>query len=173
MINFLGSVLSPIFAPMGVSEADLLSYLNMLQGYVWAILAIIAAVIVIMIAAHAAKKGTRHVIRWIAGLGGLAAIVGIVNAICFGPMYNNVSGFLNASKVKLSEETVSQSCMTGQRVCEEGMVLLKNDGLLPLGEDVKKLNVFGWASTNPLYGGTGSGSSDSSTAVSILPFCSP
>ena len=46
MINFLGSVLSPIFAPMGVSEADLLSYLNMLQGYVWGILAIIAAVIV-------------------------------------------------------------------------------------------------------------------------------
>ena len=168
MINFLGSVLSPIFAPMGVSEADLLSYLNMLQGYVWGILAIIAAVIVIMIAAHAAKKGTRHVIRWIAGLGGLAAIVGIVNAICFGPMYNNVSGFLNASKVELSEETVSQSRMTVQRVGEEGMVLLKNDGLLPLGEDVKKLNVFGWASTNPLYGGTGSGSSDSSTAVSIL-----
>ena len=168
MINFLGSVLSPIFAPMGVSEADLLSYLNMLQGYVWAILAIIVAVIVIMIAAHAAKKGTRHVIRWIAGLGGLAAIVGIVNAICFGPMYNNVSGFLNASKVELSEETVSQSRMTVQRVGEEGMVLLKNDGLLPLGEDVKKLNVFGWASTNPLYGGTGSGSSDSSTAVSIL-----
>ena len=168
MINFLGSLLSPIFAPMGVSEADLLSYLNMLQGYVWAILLIILAVIVIMIAAHKAKKGNRHVIRWIAGLAGIAGIVGIVNAICFGPMYNNVSGFLNASKVELSEETVAQSKATVQKVGEEGMVLLKNDGLLPLGEDVKKLNVFGWASTNPLFGGTGSGSSDSSTAVGIL-----
>ena len=167
MINFLGSVLSPILAPMGVSEADLLSYLNMLQGYVWAILAIIVAVIVIMIAAHKAKKGNRHVIRWIAGLGGLAAIVAIVNAICFGPMYNNVSGFLNASKVELSEETVAQSRATVQKVGEEGMVLLKNNGILPL-TDTKTLNVFGWASTNPLYGGTGSGSSDSSTAVSIL-----
>ena len=168
MINFLGSLLSPIFAPMGVSEADLLSYLNMLQGYVWGILAIIVAVIVIMFAAHAAKKGNRHVIRWVAGLAGLAGIVGIVNAICFGPMYNNVSGFLNASKVELSEETVAQSRATVQKVGEEGIVLLKNNGLLPLGDDSKKLNVFGWASTNPLYGGTGSGSSDSSTAVSIL-----
>ena len=168
MINFLTSLLSPIFTPMGVSEADLLSYLTQLKGYVWAILLIICAVIVIMFAAHAAKKGNRHVIRWAAGLGGLAALVGIVNAICFGPMYNNVSGFLNASKVELSEETVAQSKATVQKVGEEGMVLVKNDGLLPLGEDVKKLNVFGWASTNPLYGGTGSGSSDSSTAVSIL-----
>ncbi len=168
MINFLSSLLSPILEPMGVSQADLTSYLTMLQGYVWAIIGIIAAVIVIMFAAHAAKKGNRHVIRWIAGLGGLAAIVGIINAICFGPMYNNVSGFLNASKVELSEETVAQSRATVQRVGEEGIVLLKNNGILPLGEDSKKLNVFGWASTNPLYGGTGSGSSDSSTAVSIL-----
>ena len=128
MINFLGSLLSPIFAPMGVSEADLLSYLNMLQGYVWAILLIILAVIVIMIAAHKAKKGNRHVIRWIAGLAGIAGIVGIVNAICFGPMYNNVSGFLNASKVELSEETVAQSKATVQKVGEEGMVLLKSLG---------------------------------------------
>ena len=167
MINFLSSVLSPIFAPMGVSEADLLSYLTMLQGYVWAAIAIIVGVIVIMFLAHFAKKGNRHVIRWIAGLGGLAALVGIVNAICFGPMYNNVSGFLNAAKVELSDETVAQSRATVQKVGEEGVVLLKNDGLLPL-TDTKKLNVFGWASTNPLYGGTGSGSSDSSTAVSIL-----
>ncbi len=167
MINFLSSVLSPIFAPMGVSEADLLSYLTMLQGYVWAAIAIIVGVIVIMFLAHFAKKGNRHVIRWIAGLGGLAALVGIVNAICFGPMYNNVSGFLNAAKVELSDETVAQSRATVQKVGEEGVVLLKNDGLLPL-TDTRKLNVFGWASTNPLYGGTGSGSSDSSTAVSIL-----
>ena len=168
MINFLGSILSPIFTPMGVSEADLTSYLNMLSGYVWAILAIIVAVIVVMILAHKAKKGNRHVIRWIAGLAGLAGIVGIVNAICFGPMYNNVAGYLNASKVELSEETVAQSKATVQKVGEEGIVLLKNNGILPLSEDVKTLNVFGWASTNPLYGGTGSGSSDSSTAISIL-----
>jgi len=41
-------------------------------------------------------------------------------------------------------------------------------GGLPLGEDVTNLNVFGWASTNPIFGGSGSGGSDSSTAVGIL-----
>ena len=35
MINFLGGLLAPIFTPMGVSEADLISYLTTLQGYVW------------------------------------------------------------------------------------------------------------------------------------------
>ena len=124
--------------------------------------------IVMMFVAHKAKKGNRHVVRWVSVLAGIAAIVCIVNAICFGPMYNNVSGFLNASKVELSEETVAQSRATVQKVGEEGIVMLKNDGLLPLGEDVKKLNVFGWASTNPIYGGTGSGSSSSADAVSIL-----
>ena len=169
MLNFLSSLLSPIFTPMGVSQADLNAYLNQLSGYVYAIIFVIIAMIVIMIGAHWAKKGTRHIIRWIAGLGALAAVVGIVNAICFGPMYNNVSGFLNASKVQLSDETVAQSRATVQKVGEEGVVLLKNNGILPLNvEETKKLNVFGWSSTNPIYGGTGSGSSSSATAVSIL-----
>ena len=168
MINLLTSLLSPILTPMGVSEADLQGYLTQLQGYVWAVIAILVAMVVIMFLAHLAKKGNRHVIRWIAALAAIAGIAAIVNAVCFGPMYNNVSGFLNASKAELTQETVAQSKATVQKVGEEGMVLLKNDGLLPLGDDVKKLNVFGWASTNPLFGGTGSGSSDSSTAVGIL-----
>ena len=167
MINFLASLLSPILSPMGVSEADLTSYLTMLSGYVWAVLIVLIAMIVIMILAHKAKKGNRYLIRSIAFFGALAIIVCIVNMICFGPMYNNISGFLNASKVELTEETVAQSRATVQKVGEEGIVLLKNDGLLPL-TDTKKLNVFGWASTNPIYGGTGSGSSSSETAVSIL-----
>lgn len=167
MINFLASLLSPIFTPMGVSEADLTSYLTMLSGYVWAILIVLAVMILIMIFAQKAKKGNRYLIRCIALFGALAIIVCIVNAICFGPMYNNISGFLNASKIELSEETVAQSRATVQKVGEEGVVLLKNDGILPL-KDTKKLNVFGWASTNPIYGGTGSGSSSSETAVSIL-----
>ena len=167
MINLLTSLLSPIFTPMGVSASDLESYLNQLQGYVWVVLLILVAMIVALFAAHKAKKGNRHVIRWAAVLGGIAAIAVIVNMICFGPMYNNVSGYLNASKAKLSDETAAQSKATVQKVGEEGMVLLKNTGILPLDKSTK-LNVFGWASTNPLFGGTGSGSSDSSTAVNIL-----
>lgn len=86
----------------------------------------------------------------------LTAILIIVNSICYGPMYANVSGFLNASKAEFSEETIQQSKDTIEKVGEEGMVLVKNDGLLPLSSDVTNLNVFGWDSTCPIYGGTGS-----------------
>ena len=168
MTSFLVNVLSPIFGSMGVSKADLTSYIDRLSGYIIAILILLVAMIVVMVAAHKAKKGIRHVIRWQAGIAFVAIVAVLVNVICYGPMYNNVSSILNAKKVELAKETTDQSRKTIQKVGEEGMVLLKNDGILPLASDTKKLNVFGWDSTNPLYGGTGSGSSDSSTATSIL-----
>ena len=168
MTSFLVNLLSPIFSSMGVSKADLTSYIDRLSGYIIAILILLVVMIVVMVAAHKAKKGVRHVIRWQAGIAFVAIVAVLVNVICYGPMYNNVSSILNAKKVELAKETTDQSRKTIQKVGEEGMVLLKNDGILPLASDTKKLNVFGWDSTNPLYGGTGSGSSDSSTATSIL-----
>ncbi len=169
MVQFLSTILNPIFGPMGVSQADLTAYLEMVKGYVWAILAILAVMIAVLIVAKKAKKGQKHVIRWSAVLAAIAAIVLIVNLMCYGPLYNNVSGYLNASKADaLSEETIAASKDVIKRVGEEGLVLVKNNGLLPLKSDVKKLNVFGWGSTNPILGGTGSGSSDGSTAVGFL-----
>lgn len=168
MVNFLAKLLGPVFGSLGVSEADLLAYLTQLQGYVYFILAALVVLIVVLILASKAKKGFKHVIRWEAVMAFFAALLITVNAICYGPMYTNVSGFLNASKAELSEETVTQSRDIIKKIGEEGTVLVKNNGLLPLSSDVKSLNVFGWDSTNPLFGGTGSGSSDSSTAVGIL-----
>lgn len=168
MVKFLANLLGPFFSGLGVSEADLLSYLTQLQGYVYFILAALVVLIIVLIAASKAKKGFKHVIRIEAVMAFLAAILIVVNSICYGPMFTNVSGFLNASKAELSEDTVKQSREVIKKIGEEGIVLVKNNGLLPLASDVKNLNVFGWGSTNPLFGGTGSGSSDSSTAVGIL-----
>ena len=168
MAAFLSKLLNPIFGPMGVSQADLTAYIEKVQGYVWAILAVIVAAIIALIAAKKAKKGRKHVIRWTAVLACIAAITLIVNLMCYGPLYNNISSFLNASKAELSEETIAASKAVIKKVGEEGLVLVKNNGLLPLGSDVKNLNVFGWGSTNPILGGTGSGSSDGSTAVGFL-----
>lgn len=39
MIQFLGSILGPLFAGFGVSEADFQMYLTQLSGYVYGILA--------------------------------------------------------------------------------------------------------------------------------------
>jgi len=69
----------------------------------------------------------------------------------------------------ISDETSAEATQLSQEIAGEGIVLLKNDNnILPI-TDKKNLNVFGWASTNPCYGGTGSGSlSDAYETVSLL-----
>jgi len=160
MLDFLIDLLTPIFVSMGASAADVANYVRAAGGYVYAILGIIAAVIVVMVAAQfVAKKGPRHVVRWTGALAGVLAIVLVVNLVCFGPMYGMVSGVLNASKAEISDDVVANSLAVVQETGEEGMVLLKNDGLLPLGSDVSALDVFGWASAHPVFSGTGSAAS--------------
>lgn len=57
-----------------------------------------------------------------------------------------------------------------EKIADEGIVLLQNnESALPIktSQDNKtKVNVFGWSFTAPIYGGTGSGASDASKAVS-------
>lgn len=160
MVNFLMKIVS-FFLPQGdvsVSESDLRTYITMLQGYIIFILLAIAAVIVVMIVAHKAKKGFRHIIRWEAVLAFVLAIVVCANMICYGPMYSTVSVALNGGKKNVSEETAASTREFVSRVGDEGITLVKNEGLLPLKSDVTKLNVFGWASANPVFTGSGSGS---------------
>lgn len=167
MLQFLINVLTPIFENMGVSPTDVEQYVNSLSGYIYAILALFVVMAAVMVGAHwFAKKGTRHVVRWSAAVAWLLIVVVLVNVICYGPMYNNIAPILNG-KASVSEESKAASRDVIREVGEEGMTLVKNDGVLPLAED-SNLNVFGWASTSPIYGGTGSGSSDSSNAVDIL-----
>ena len=85
MTSFLVNLLSPIFTSLGVSQADLTSYIERLNGYIIAILILLIAMIVVMVAAHKAKKGVRHVIRWQAGIAFVAIVAVLANAICYGP----------------------------------------------------------------------------------------
>ncbi len=167
MQQILQNLLGPIFYSMGVSEADLTSYLSICMGYVYGILAALVILIVVLILAGRMKKGTKAFTRMSALAAFVLAVTVIVSSMCNGPLKTNISTFLNGSGVNLSEETVEASKEVIARVGEEGLVLVKNEGLLPLS-DTKALNVFGWGSTNPIFGGTGSGSSDGSTAVGIL-----
>lgn len=168
MIDGLATLLMPMADTLGISPADLLNYLAMIEGYIWALIAAIVLLIAIMFLAHLLPRGRRHIVRWQAVLAFVLAGAVIVNGVCYGPLYNNVSGFLNASAVQLADDVVAQSNEVIEKTGEEGLVLVKNDGLLPLGESVKRMNVFGWASISPLFGGVGSGSSDGSEAVGIL-----
>lgn len=169
MIQFLVDLLSPFFLKLGVSQTDINLYAEQLSGYVYAITGALLLMIAVMILAHFfVKKGARHVVRWTAGIAWILTVTVLVNVICFGPMYNNVSIILNSTG-EVSEETAAVSKAVIEEVGEEGMVLLKNSNqLLPLASDTRKLNVFGWASVAPILGGTGSGASDTSESVGIL-----
>ena len=57
----------------------------------------------------------------------------------------------------ITDETSAEAQELAVSIGEEGIVLLNNDdNLLPLASG-DKLNVFGWASINPILGGAGSG----------------
>lgn len=168
MIHFLADLVMPIFTGMGASANDVYATADSLSGYIYAILILLVVAIAVMIGAHwFAKKGDRHVVRWTSCVAWVLVTAIMVNYIVFGPMYTTVSTAL-ADGYVLSEETAANSRAIVQEVAEEGIVLAKNTGLLPLSGDTSKLNVFGWASTNPIFGGTGSGSSDSASCVGIF-----
>jgi len=88
----------------------------------------------------------------------LAMILGIAivaNLICAGPMSTLLTLSTQAAET-VSDETTEQSNEDCRTIAAEGTVLLENDGILPL-KDKKNINVFGWASVNPIYGGSGAG----------------
>ena len=168
MQGLIKSLIGPIIMGMGVSESDFDTYLGQSMGYVYGILIVLIALIVVLIAAQKLKKGTRGFVRGTSVLASIGIIALIANLVCFGPLQSTLSTLMNAPSVDLSEETVTQSKDTVKKVGEDGFILLENDGTLPLDEGTTNLNVFGWASTNPIYGGTGSGSSDASLNTGIL-----
>ncbi|WP_263119080.1 glycoside hydrolase family 3 protein [Cellulomonas sp. RIT-PI-Y] len=64
------------------------------------------------------------------------------------------------------EERQAYLADVGTRIGEEGITLLANDGALPLAEGAR-LSVFGQSSVDPVYGGTGAGSLDTTQAVDL------
>ena len=168
MLELIISLLTPVFTGMGVSVEDVQTYVYALSGYIYAIIGTLVLAIVIMIAAHwFAKKGSRLVVRWTAVTAWVLIVLVLANAICFGPMYNNIAPLLNGG-AEVSEEAIAASKDLIVEIGEEGIVLAKNeDNTLPLAAN-SNINVFGWASTNPIYGGTGSGSADQTGNIDIL-----
>ena len=123
--------------------------------------------VVVMIACLKMAKPTKFLIRCEAGLAIFLALVITVNAICLGPMSSMID--LATGSGSISEGTSNNALTLAEDVAREGIVLLQNDdGLLPLAKD-SNVNLFGWSSTNPVYGGTGSGSlNDAYHTVSLI-----
>ena len=114
------------------------------------------------------NQGMRKLVRstsWV--VVATAAIVSISMALT-GPL-NNMLTMATATKHELTQETIDKTNKLAVDIEREGITLLQNnDGMLPMN-DAGNINVFGWASTNPIYGGTGSGAlSDAYDTTTLL-----
>lgn len=56
MVDLLVKLLGPTLYNLGVSEADLISYLTQLEGYIYAIIAAVVVLVAVMFLAHFAKR---------------------------------------------------------------------------------------------------------------------
>ena len=152
---------------LAINIDDVMNVLNTCKPYLITLAVIFVLAVVITIAVRKQQVAKRKFIRSQSWIAVLLALVVIVNMICWGPMSSMIS--LATGNGTITEETSAAATELCEDIAEEGIVLLQNnENALPL-ENGAKINVFGWSSTNPVYGGTGSGSlSDAYPTVSLL-----
>ena len=153
-----------------INMADVMNVVGSLVPYlvVIGVLLVLAIIITFAVNKKTVKNvGSRKLIRsesWIVALVGIVVAISMMLSGPLSTLLNNAT----LTKYILSDATVSKANELAKEVQSEAITMLKNDDSnLPLSN--KKVNVFGWGSTNPVYGGTGSGSmSDQYDTVSLL-----
>ena len=153
-----------------INMADVMNVVGSLVPYlvVIGVLLVLAIIITFAVNKKTVKNvGSRKLIHsesWIVALVGIVVAISMMLSGPLATLLNNAT----LTKYMLSDATVSKANELAKEVQSEAITMLKNDDSnLPLSN--KKVNVFGWGSTNPVYGGTGSGSmSDQYDTVSLL-----
>ncbi|MBU9112592.1 glycoside hydrolase family 3 protein [Bifidobacterium ruminantium] len=153
-----------------INMADVMNVIGSLTPYLIAIgvLFVLALIITFAVNKKTVKEvATRKIVHSESWLVALVGIVVAVSMMLTGPLSTLLNN-ATITKYTLSDVTVSKANELAKDVQSEAVTLLKNDDSnLPLSG--KKVNVFGWGSTNPVYGGTGSGSmSKQYKTVSLL-----
>lgn len=165
LLNACGKESDP--TAISINVDDVKTALMEAAPYLAAIGVILVIMIVILVTAPKIAAGKKKLIRVHAIAGGILAVVLCLNLVCVGPMFSLLN-LVFGQKASLSPESLETGAKLAREVADEGIVLLKNDGDLPLKDSVKNLNVFGWASVDPVYGGTGSGQVNTATATTLL-----
>lgn len=153
-----------------INMADVMNVIGSLTPYLIAIgvLFVLALIITFAVNKKTVKEvATRKIVHSESWLVALVGIVVAVSMMLTGPLSTLLNN-ATITKYTLSDATVSKANELAKDVQSEAITMLKNDDSnLPLSN--KKVNVFGWGSTNPVYGGTGSGSmSEQYETVSML-----
>lgn len=152
---------------LSINWDDVLALIESIRPQLIAVGVILLLAILVTIAARKMSTSPRKLTRSTTWVAAIAAIAIAVTTMLYGGL-KTVLDLASGSGV-LTEDTKGSVEELANAVSEEGMVLLKNTGhTLPLAQN-STLNVFGWASTNPVYGGTGSGSlNDDNPTTSLL-----
>lgn len=151
---------------LSINLDDVMQVLTNVRGYLIAFGVVALLAIVVMIAVRKLPKAKKKMIRAQAGLAILLALTIVVNLICTGPISTMLD--LVSGSGTITEETSAKATELVNEITADGVVLAKDeDGILPVASG-SKLNVFGWASTNPCYGGTGSGALNTAYPVTDL-----
>ena len=151
-----------------VNLSDVVAVLKSLipQLVVIGVFLVLALLITIAVNKHTVKNvANRKMIHSQSWLVAFVAVVAALATMLLGPLSNLITK--STSKHELQPATVTAARNLAKDIQRESVTMLQNaDGTLPLKSD--KVNVFGWASTNPVYGGTGSGSMSADNPTTSL-----
>lgn len=138
-----------------INMEDVMNIVKLCIPYLIAFAIVLVLAVIVMVACKKLSRPKKFLVRRQSWMVILLALIIVVNLICWGPMSTMIT--LSTGSGTISEESSAEAEELSIDIAEEGIVLLDNkEELLPMESD-SKLNVFGWASTNPCYGGTGSG----------------
>ncbi len=153
---------------LSINMDDVMNVINSIIPQLVVIGAAIVIGIIVIVAVMKLQKPEKRLIRGEAGVAMVLVIVVVANVICYGPMNTLLTSVAGPPTSSITAETTDEATTLVNEISEEGITLLQNeDDVLPLSET--KVNVFGWAATNPCYGGTGSGAlNDAYPTVTLL-----
>lgn len=110
----------------------------------------------------------RFLVRTQSWITALIIIVIVLNLMLLGPLATMIT--LATNRQEIQDSTIEEAIELAEEITAEGIVMLENDeSLLPLNGENTNINVFGWAASNPITGGSGSGSiSDAYDTVTLI-----
>ena len=142
---------------LSINWSDVINVITQIAPYLVGIGIALIAAIVVTVVAMKAPKNTKGLIRGSAWVAAVLVVLIMVNLICTGPMSTLLTSVAGKPVSKIDAATTQAASDLCVDIAEEGIVLLQNDdNLLPLAKD-SNVNLFGWDSVFPVYGGTGSG----------------
>ncbi|MBP2056942.1 beta-glucosidase [Lactobacillus colini] len=148
-----------------VTERDVQSTITLTSKYFIPLAVILGLIVLALIVFWNKSRKFNFWLKWESFVVFLVALVVTLNVVVFEPMQALMNvNFANVKQVSAS--AVNEGKQVTNQIANEGTILLKNEkNYLPI--KAQNINVFGWASSNPLYGGTGSGAGNTTNATDI------